>query len=231
MVGFGGGSTYLALLVLFSVPYEVVPKVALVCNLIVVSGGCYFFFKRGYFSPRKVLPFVVTSIPAAFLGGSIPIGKAAFLWLLGISLLVASFRMLLKDHDFTGTSRLSWAQAWWIGIPVGAVLGILSGMVGIGGGIFLFPVLYLLGWAHAKEAAAAASFFILVNSVAGLVGQFSKNSSLAELSLLLPLAVAVFLGGQLGSRIGSGQLSKVVLQRIAGFLILAVSVRVIWGLI
>ncbi|MDX1386804.1 MAG: sulfite exporter TauE/SafE family protein, partial [bacterium] len=130
-VGFGGGSTYLALLALFSFPYEAMPKVALVCNLVVVTGGCYFFFRQGYFSPKKILPFIVTSIPAAYLGGRIPLGKETFTFLLALSLLFAAFRMLISQKDFEGNSDLSWKKAWWVGIPAGALLGALSGLVGI----------------------------------------------------------------------------------------------------
>jgi hypothetical protein len=106
----------------------------------------------------------------------------------------------------------------------------LSGMVGIGGGIFLVPVLYLLGWAHAKEAAAAASFFILVNSISGLLGQFSKGFSFVDVGLMLPLVLAVFLGGQIGSRLGSGAIPKVAIQKISAVLILFVAGRLLWGL-
>lgn len=231
MVGFGGGSTYLALLALFAFPYEAMPKVALVCNLVVVSGGCYFFVKSGYFSARKVLPFIVSSIPFAYFGGQLSIGKEVFTLLLALSLGVAALRMLLSQDGFKLRKEVSWKQAWLVGIPVGAALGGLAGLIGIGGGIFLLPVLYLLGWANAKEAAAAASFFILVNSIAGLVGQFAKNPEFADWTFLIPLALAVFLGGQIGSRIGSGTMPKVVLQRVAGVLILFVSARLLWGLL
>lgn len=231
MAGLGGGSTYLALLAIFSFPYESMPKVALLCNIVVVSGGCYFFVKAGHFSPKKVLPFVVTSIPAAYLCGRIPIDKTIFFWLLAISLGVAGFRILLSDKAFAVRRQVSWRQSWFIGLPLGAALGALSGLVGIGGGIFLSPVLYLLGWAHAKEAAAAASFFILANSAAGFLGQLAKGDFTVEMNFLLPLACAVLLGGQIGSRLGSGKVSKLVLQRTTALLILFVSGRLLWSLL
>lgn len=231
MVGFGGGSTYLALLVLFAFPYEAIPKTALICNLVVVGGGCYFFFKAGFFSLKKILPFIVTSIPCAYWGGRIPIQREVFIIILALSLAVAAMRMLFSHQEFKVRKNLTWKQAWVVGLPTGAILGLLSGLIGIGGGIFLLPILYILGWAHAKEAAAAASLFILVNSLAGLVGQFQKNPGLTEITTILPLAMAVLLGGQIGSRIGSGYISKVTLQRVAGFLILFVSVRLMWGLL
>ncbi|MCE9625743.1 MAG: TSUP family transporter, partial [Deltaproteobacteria bacterium] len=149
--GFGGGSTYLALLALFAFPYGEMPKLALLCNLVVVSGGCWVFYRNGHFSPKKVLPFVVTSIPAAYLGGRIPIGKELFLWLLALSLLAAGVRMLISERAFVERGDLSWKRAWALGLPIGAGLGLLSGLVGIGGGIFLAPVLYFLGWTNSRE--------------------------------------------------------------------------------
>ena len=229
MAGFGGGSTYIAILVLVSFPYASIPTISLLCNLIVVSGGFLVFYREGYFSPRKVLPFVVGSIPAAYWGGQFPIEKTLFSLLLGLSLFVAAVRMLLSDESFIVRREVSWRQAWAVGIPAGALLGALSGLVGIGGGIFLSPLVYLLGWARAKEAAAAASFFILVNSLAGLVGQFSKMGwSLPDSRLLIPLGLAVLIGGQIGSRLGSKKIPKIALQRITAGLILWVSARLIW---
>lgn len=231
MVGFGGGSTYLALLALCSVSYATMPKIALLCNLVVVSGGCYFFIKAGYFSPRKILPFIVSSLPAAYLGGRMPIDKTLFLWLLTLSLAVAGLRMLIQESAFVVRREVGWQETWLVGLPIGAGLGFLSGLIGIGGGIFLAPILLLLGWAHAKEVAAAASVFILVNSAAGLLGQLTKLSDFSTLNLLLPLAAAVFLGGQIGSRLGSGRISKLALQRMTALLILFISGRLLWGLI
>jgi len=231
MAGFAGGSTYLALLALFSFPYESIPKVALLCNLIVSTGGTWLFFRAGHLSFRRILPFVVTSIPMAYLGGATPIGKTLFTWLLGLSLMVAALRMLLADKVFESREILSWKTAWVVGIPVGALLGFLSGLVGIGGGIYLAPVLLLMGWANSKQAAASASFFILVNSLSGLAGQLTKGGFTLAAESFLPLLIAVFLGGQIGSRLGSQRLPKVILQRLAAGLILFVSGRLLWGVL
>ncbi|MCC7343823.1 MAG: sulfite exporter TauE/SafE family protein [Deltaproteobacteria bacterium] len=228
--GFAGGSTYLALLALFALPYEAMPKVALLCNLVVAGGGFWVFLRAGYFSPKKVLPFVLTSIPMAYLGGRIPLGKTLFLWLLALSLLAAGLRMLLSERSFAVRREPSWGRAWALGLPIGAVLGLLSGLVGIGGGIFLSPVLYFLGWSHSREAAAAAAFFILVNSVSGLFGQLAKSGPGLDWGLALPLMATVLLGGQIGSRIGAGKISKLTLQRVTAALILSVSGRLLWGL-
>lgn len=230
MAGFGGGSTYIALLILFAVPYELVPPLALLCNLIVVSGGFVIFYRQGHFSARKVLPFIVTSIPAAYVGGSLPIGKTVFALLLGASLLVAAFRMLLSEKAFVVKKVVPWRTAWTVGLPSGTLLGGLSGLVGIGGGIFLSPLLYVLGWANAKESAAAASFFILVNSLAGLLGQFSKGADLPAPGVLLPLGLVVLIGGQIGSRLACGKIPKLALQRVTAGLILVVAIRLLGSL-
>ncbi len=231
MAGFGGGSTYLALLALFSFPYESMPKVALLCNLIVVTGGCWFFYRAGHCKFQKILPFILTSIPMAYWGGTIPIGKRLFTLLLACTLCVAALRMLMSEKAFEARFAPSWKRAWFFGIPVGALLGFLSGLVGIGGGIYLAPLLLLLGWADSKQAAASASFFILVNSLAGLAGQLTKGNLVVGYDSLLPLLFAVFLGGQIGSRLGSRAIPKLALQRITAGLILFISVRLLWGAI
>lgn len=232
MAGLGGGSSYLALLTLFSFSYSFIPKAALFCNLVVVVSGFWFFTRAGYFSLKRTLPFVVSSIPMAYWGGSISIEKTLFTLLLGLSLAVASLRMFFSDRTFQTRPALAWKQAWVIGLPVGAVLGLLSGIVGIGGGIYLTPLLLLMGWADAKQAAASASFFILVNSIAGLIGQFSKSGlpSGLEVSALWLLLGAAFLGGQIGSRLGSQKISPLILQRISASLILYASGRLLIGL-
>ena len=236
IAGLGGGSTYLALLALFAVPYPVMPRVALLCNLVVVSGGCWHFFRAGHFSFRRVAPFVLTSIPMATWGGCIPIGTTLFTLLLGISLLIAALRMFLSDRSFESKTVISGRELWMIGLPVGALLGFLSGLVGIGGGIYLAPLLLFLGWADAKQTAAASSFFILVNSLAGLAGQMTKGPFLSVAGLvhgqpLLLLLLAVWLGGQIGSRIGAHKLPKLELQRVTATLILLVAVRLLWRLV
>lgn len=134
-------------------------------------------------------------------------------------------RMVLAGKEFQTTKEISPRQAWIFGLPVGALLGFLSGLIGIGGGIFLSPLLLLMRWVNAKESAAAASFFIVVNSLAGLMGHWQKG--VFQLEGLLPLGIAVFLGGQLGSRLGAYRLPQVSLQRVLAGLIFYVSVRLL----
>jgi len=227
-VGFGGGSSYLAVLALIGIPYQSIPQVALICNLVVSGGGVWHFCRGGHLDLKKVLPFIVLSIPLAFLGGQIPIGRQLFMILLGVSLFAAGARTFLPQREF-GSEGLSPKHAWRVGLPIGAVLGFLSGLVGIGGGIFLAPVLILAGWANAKQAAAAAALFIIVNSAAGLSGQLSKGIYLD--TMVIPLVVAVILGGQIGSRLGAYRLRVGGVRQLLAVLILFVSIRLIWSAI
>ncbi len=230
MAGFGGGSTYLALLVLFDVPHESIRSTALLCNVAVVSFGTWHFARGGHLHLRKVMPFVITSAPMAYWGGTFEISKTLFTLLLGMSLAVAAARMLWIGKAIEPTTPVRSRTTWLIGAPLGAALGFLAGIVGIGGGIYLAPVLLFLGWANAKEMAAAASFFILINSVAGLAGQATGGIK-ADVWLIVPLLIAVVLGGQIGSRLGSYKMPKLAIQRLSGALILIVSGRLLWALI
>lgn len=229
-VGFGGGSTYLALLVAAGVPYTVLPSTALMCNIVVTVVGSYKFARAGYFRAKTVVPFLVASIPFAYLGGLVAIGKQLFLLLLGLSLLAAALRLFLPDERFKRVRAVAWQEAWLVGLPIGAGLGFLSGVTGIGGGIFLAPVLYFLGWAEARVVAASASIFILANSASGLVGQLSKNSFAFAPEIALPLAAAALLGSLIGTEFGSNVLSSTTLRRVTAVLILFVSLNVLWKL-
>ena len=227
MVGFGGGSSYLAIMVLAGLSYQQIPAQALTCNIIVAGGGFWLFYKAGHFRANKVLPFVACSIPMAYLGGRMLINKELFCILLGLSLLAVALRLFMRTPQAESSKDVSQKRAWAVGLPIGALLGLLAGVVGIGGGIFLSPILLLMRWANAKEAAASASFFIVVNSAAGLVGQFQKGAT--DFSYLIPLALAVLLGGQIGARLGAFHLPKVALQKGLAGLVFYVSVRLILG--
>lgn len=230
-VGFGGGSSYIAALALFDYPYESIPVVALICNVIVVSGGIYNFRKNGHFKWSLFWPFVVSSIPMAFIGGRIPVSKEFFLILLGVCLFLIAVRLLLinrgtKDYSEYKMPRTS------VALLLGAVLGLVAGMVGIGGGIFLAPLLLHLRWGLPKQIAATAALFILLNSLSGLAGQFVKGTSMIDLLDYWPLFLSVFIGGQIGSRIGSGQvLSHRTVKDLTALLILFVSLRIFYTLI
>ena len=197
-VGFGGGSTYNALLALSGTDYRILPLIALSCNIVVVAGSSIRFARARVTPWRGALFLTVIAAPAALLGGLTPIGEGAFLTVLGASLVLTALTMLLPvaaaDDKPLKAARL---------IPLAAApLGYLAGLVGIGGGIFLAPLLHLARWNNARAIAATASFFILVNSLFGVVGQLLKGGEgrlVAAVDLGLPLIVAVTIGGQIGS--------------------------------
>jgi len=229
-VGFGGGSTYNALLVLNGTDYRVLPAIALACNIIVVSGGIWRFSKAGLLVPQALLPFLTASIPAAWLGGRLPVSETVFIGLLGGALLLSGLRLLMQ-RDFIYKTQDKRRVSVLLALVSGGGIGLLSGLVGIGGGIFLAPVLYWLRWDTPRRIAAACSLFILVNSVSGLLGQLMKLSDSAALSLALPywpLLPAVFIGGQIGSWMASKQLNPVYLKRLTAVLILYVAIRLIF---
>lgn len=225
IVGFGGGTSYLALLSVSGISYELIPKIGLICNILVVSGGCWHYFKKGYMNHRLILPFVVTSIPMAFIGGLFPVSEEIFFVLLSIALILAGIRLLFDQK--IATEKLS-PPSFATSLIVGAGLGLLSGVVGIGGGIFLSPLMLNLKWARPKEVAAAASLFILLNSISGLAGQLIKGFEGQDLVSYAPLFLAVLAGGQIGSRIGTHpKISHLWVQRGTAGLILFVSIRLL----
>jgi len=224
-VGFGGGSTYNALLILTGTDYRLVPAIALTCNILVVAGGVY------HLSAGKLLPFIVLSIPMAWLGGRLPVSEKVFIGLLGFSLLVAAAQMLIKRDTSTSPAPRSGRRYWLIAAPVGGFIGLLAGITGIGGGIFLAPLVYLFHLAPARTVAGITSGFILVNSMAGLAGQLMKAGGYSPLegwSLAWPLFIAVVIGGQVGSHLGAYHLPESWIKRLTAVLILYVAVRLIW---
>ena len=226
-VGFGGGSTYTALLVMMDDAIWRIPIIALICNITVVAAGSYLAVTRRAFVSRHAAPFFIASVPLAFIGGLIALRDETYFTLLAISLLLAGLRLLLiGDKDIIASPTQSTGKA----IAIGGALGLLSGMVGIGGGIFLAPILYYLRWADSKTIAALCSFFILVNSLAGLAGQLVKNGAgvipeIAEVAL--PLMTATLLGGLLGARLLLEYLSPNKIQQITALLIIFVATRLL----
>ena len=226
-VGFGGGSTYTALLVLNDVDYRILPSISLICNLIVVTGGTIRFARAGQIDWRAIAPFIVASIPAAWIGGRIEISQSAFVAALGLTLALAGLHLLTKSPAAApaiSTRRL------WIALPAGAVLGLVSGLVGIGGGIFLAPLLHVLRWGNPRKIAGACSLFILVNSGSGLAGQAMKRSLpefFAAAGEFWPLFAAVFVGGAIGSQLGVRVLPEHWLRRLTALLILYAAARLL----
>lgn len=221
-VGLGGGSAYLAVLAFLGVPYHLIPSTTLLLNLIVSSGAFYLYWRAGHLRPQLLLPFVLTSIPAAFLSGLLPISKGTFTLLLGLGLLLAALRMFWCPFQQRETDRRK-MKIWWLGLPLGTALGILAGLVGIGGGVLLSPMLLLLGWAKPKEASAVASAFVFLNSISGLVAHSLKG--VVDLGILLPAGIAALIGGQLGARWGSHRWSGLTVQRAFSIILLGVALK------
>jgi hypothetical protein len=224
-VGFGGASTYLALLLLWGVPYHIFPIIALACNIIVVSGNSFNYSRAGNLNLKLLFPYLLGSIPFAFFGASIQIEKELFeiilFFVLGISgvLLLVNF----KSYDDNSTSYKK--LPIYTSVLIGLVLGFISGIVGIGGGIFLSPILYLFKAAKPKHITTAVSLFILINSIFGLIGQLSKNQNLFELKDFLYLLLAVLIGGQIGNFVNLKLLSSKILALITSLLVIFVAVR------
>ena len=232
-VGFGGGSTYNALLALAGVDYRVLPAVALTCNILVVIGGTWRFHRAGLMPWKRALPLVVISAPFAWAGGLTPIKETHFLALLAASLLVAGVALLFQK-DGPAADVVPDRKATLADLLTGAGVGYLAGLVGIGGGIFLAPYLHVTRWAGSKAIAATASLFILVNSIAGLGGQLLKLGStgaLPDVAAYWPLALAVIIGGQIGSFAGTKVLSPTLVKRATGVLILYVAGQLVWKLV
>lgn len=226
-VGFGGGSSYLALLSIVFLSFFTIRSVALVCNLVVVSGSTYLYVKNGHARLRNFLPFVLTSIPLTFIGASFRLQEHVFFIILGIALLFSS--VFLLGQTFTGTKYGTGTAAYpkYVSYLLGGAIGLLSGLVGIGGGIFLAPILNHLKWDKAIKIAALASFFILVNSISGLIGLMHSNTLELPWIETISLGVAVFVGGQLGVRISLKKLSAKGIKRGTAVLVFVVGMRVL----
>lgn len=219
--GFGGGSSYLATLSLFPLAFQDMRMTALICNIVVVSSSVILFNKHKYVRWSRILPLVILSIPLAFLGGKLLLEERVFFLLLGGSLLIASIVMLIdKSEKVIEFPRYSNAA-------IGGGIGFLSGIVGIGGGIFLSPLLHLSRWGSPKVIAATSAIFILVNSVAGIIGQLSANEIELDFGRILVLAATVFVGGQIGARLTILKFNPYTVRRITAFVILIVSLRLL----
>lgn len=228
-VGFGGGSSYTALLGVSDISYELIPKISLTCNLIVVSGGLWNFYRHKKLEWTLAKPFLVSSVPMALLGGSFPVTEKFFYLMLGITLSIAGLRLIfIKAKEQEQITRPKGSLT----LLTGGVIGLISGMVGIGGGIFLSPLIINLGWARSKQAASIACLFIFFNSLAGLLGQMIKGTPTDFNLNFIFLFVAVFIGGQIGSRLSlSAKVSYKLTQIATAILTLAVGLRVLIRLI
>lgn len=223
-VGFGGGSTYNALLVLAGTDYRAVPIIALACNIVVVSVGSWRFARSGNVDWRRTWPLFSLSIPLAWVGGRLVVPELVFVGLLALSLFAAALLMLWQPAWQREGPPLVTAR--WIEPVAGGALGLLAGVVGIGGGIFLAPLLYMLRWGTPRAIAGTSAVFILANSIAGLAGQLAKGSAtMAILADHWPLFPAVAVGGLIGSTLGSSRIDPRYVRILTAFLILYVAAR------
>ena len=224
-VGFGGGSSYLAVLSLFSIPFIQIRAIALICNIAVVSGNVFGFLKNKQYNWRKVIPLVLISIPFAFFGGMLKVENKYFIIFLAFTLIIAAFFMFIAN--FVKNEDLKTRANSFKDFGFGSIVGFVSGLVGVGGGIFLAPLLHLTKWDTPKKIAAASSIFIFVNSVSGLLGQAQNPSFHIEPYLTSLLVVTVFFGGQIGSRMREKLISPLTLKRMTAVLILFVAFRLL----
>ena len=224
-VGFGGGSTYLALLLLWEIPYLVFPVIALSCNIIVVSGNCFNYIRAGNLNLRLLYPYLIGSIPLAYVGGSLPVEKQLFEILLFIVLLVAGILLLFNFKSYDDKEESYKEIPIFVSVLIGGLLGFISGVLGIGGGIFLSPILFLIRAGKPKYIATTASLFILINSISGLIGQLTKNAVLAEIQNYWYLLIAVFVGGQIGNVLNLKIFPARILALVTAFLVLFVGIR------
>jgi len=224
-VGFGGGSTYLALLLIWEIPYFIFPMIALSCNIIVVSGSCINYIRAGNLNLKLLIPYLVGSIPLAYIGGSLPIEKKLFEILLFLVLGFAGSLLLFNFKSYDDSEENYRKIPTFFSILVGGILGFISGVVGIGGGIFLSPILFLIRAGKPKHIVTMASLFILINSISGIIGQLTKNQVLYEIINYWYLFLAVLVGGQVGNFLNLKIFPTRILALVTAFLVLFVALR------
>lgn len=220
-VGHAGGSGYIAVMSLFSVAPAAIKPTALTLNILVASIATFQFWRMGYFSWQTFWPFVVLSVPLAFVGGYVNLPADVFEALVGAILLVAGVRIMLRPpaERASGGLPLIPALLW------GGGIGLLAGLTGTGGGIFLTPLLLFMGWATARTAAAVSALFILLNSVAGLVGTVSGTQSYPGFAFALVGAAGA--GGLIGSYMGSRRLNPILIKRFLAVVLLIAGLKLV----
>ena len=224
-VGFGGGSTYLALLLIWGVPYFIFPLIALSCNVIVVSGNCFNYIRAGNLNLKLLFPYLVGSIPLAYIGGSLLIEKKLFEILLFLVLATAGTLLLFNFKSYDDREESYRKIPVSTSILIGGILGFISGAAGIGGGIFLSPILFLIRAARPKHIVTSASLFILINSIFGIIGQLTKNTILLEMQNYWYLLAVVFIGGQVGNFLNLKIFPTRILALATASLVLFVAIR------
>ena len=224
-VGFGGGSTYLALLLIWNIPYNIFPILALICNVIVVSGNSFNYIKAGNHNLKLLIPFLIGSVPFAFIGGTLKIEKEFFEIILFLVLTVAGILLLINNKSYDDQEILIKKLHSFISFLIGSFLGLISGIVGIGGGIFLSPILFLLKADKPKNITTTASLFILINSISGIFGQLTKENVFYEIIYYWPLFLAVLIGGLFGNYLSLRIFSNRILALLTSLLVIFVAIR------
>lgn len=230
-VGFGGGSTYNTLLVLANADYRAIPFISLICNIIVVSGGVWHFRRERHLRITPMIPWIICSVVASFIGGLIALPEVFFVGLLGAALLLSGVKLLWPEKAYAEVyPEGAISQHKFIPPVMGTSLGLLAGLTGIGGGIFLAPVLHFLRWGDAKQIAGSCSLFILVNSLAGLAGhavKLTESGALSSFNAYWTVLPAVLIGGQLGTWLGASHINAKVVKKITAIVVLYVAVRLL----
>jgi uncharacterized membrane protein YfcA len=224
-VGFGGGSTYLALMLIWDIPYYIFPILALICNIIVVSGNSLNYVRSGNLNLKLLTPYLIGSIPFAFFGASISITKELFEILLFVILIIAGIFLLIESKSFNDDQIKINSIPKIISLLIGSIIGFISGIIGIGGGIFLSPILFLMKAGYPKQIATTASLFILINSIFGVAGQLTKDVVFDEFLNFWPLFITVLIGGQIGNFLNIKFLSGKTLAIITSLLVMFVAIR------
>jgi len=221
-VGHGGASGYLAVMALFAVNPIFMRASALTLNMFVAGISFYHFYQGGYFRFKLLLPFITLSIPMSFIGAKVDVDPRTYKIILGVFLLIAVIRMLFFNKSEKETKTVNIPLA----LVFGAVLGFFSGMIGIGGGIILSPILLLMGWASIKETAAISAIFIFLNSASGILGILTKGFE--PISSIYILIVIGIIGSMIGSRLGQKKIPSVHLMYVLSFVLLFASFKLFY---
>jgi len=224
-VGLGGGSTYLALLLVWGVPYSIFPVIALTCNIIVVLGNCINYIRAGNLNLKLLLPYLIGSVPMAYIGGTLVLEILIFEILVFGVLITAGFLLLLNFKSYDDKEESYNKKSNFISVIIGGTLGFISGTVGIGGGIFLSPILFLIKTGKPKHIVTTASLFILINSISGIIGQLTKNEVLEEVLNYWYLMIVVLIGGQIGNFLNLKIFPTRILALLTAFLVIFVAFR------
>ena len=224
-VGLGGGSTYLELMLIWNIPYYIFPILALICNIIVVSGNSINYVRSGNLNFKLLAPYLIGSIPFSFFGASMSLTKELFEILLFVILIIAGIFLLIESKSFNNDQIKINSIPKILSVSIGSIIGFTSGIIGIGGGIFLSPILFLMKAGYPKQIATTASLFILINSIFGVAGQLTKDIVFDEFLNYWPLFIVVLIGGQIGNFLNIKFLSGKTLAIITSLLVIFVAIR------